>query len=1006
MRHRVARRIRSAAGLAMCLPVALLLCLAAIGCSTKKNTAMSRQWQAFTTRYNVYFNGSEHYNETLKKMEEEYEDDYTRRLLMHPAEARSDEKMPQPSGNFDRTIEKMQKSIQLHSIKKKPAKRSASQKEKEFRAREEFNPFLHNAWLMMGRAQYLNGDFLGAASTFFYISRHFRWLPEVVTEAQLWQARAYCAMGWTYEAENLLVHIKDKHLTNNELRNLYNFVQADYNVLAGNDEKAVPYLEAAAKAAKGTQRNRIYFLLGQTLQRLDRRKDAYAAYRNAGKGMSLSYRAKFNARIRQSEVYTGTNIKGEVNALRAMTRYQRNKEYFDQIYYAIGNLYLSRCDTTEAIASYRKAVKESTRNGIDKALAQIALGNLLFLRGDYVGAQPCYSEAMPQLPETFTDYRLLKRRSDVLDELATYAANLQLQDSLLTLSKLPENEQMKVCQRLADELKKREKESADSARRAEFEANRPQDQQQAGANTPQQYTLNTDKSWYFYNQQAKNAGRTEFQRLWGARKLEDDWRRRDKTSYSLGNEEFDYSAADSTLSGAAADTTQRKEGEPDPLNDPHYPEYYFKNIPHTEAEIQNCNDIIQESLYNLGLVLKDKLEDFPAARRYFLELLSRYPDNVYRLDTYYNLYLMAIRREQISEAEKWRQAILNDFPDSPYGQAMTDPNYFENMRRMDTLQEEIYAEAYADYLGDRNSQVHSLTQQMEEKYPLSRILPKFVFIDALSYLTEKDYVKFRERLEYLLDRWPDTDMTDIAGRILTDVKKGRKLYAGTTNTRGMIWQVRLSNDTTALDSDGKPAAFERDPEKPQLLVLAFALDSVNPNQVLFDVARNNFSWFVVRDYDLEPMSFGNVGLLVIRGFANQRELDHYISIMERENNFDLPEAVRPIPISVANFELLLRQGRSFEEYFRFRDSEENPDETLQEGQPDAAESTAESEQSSAQQIQGEESGQETESPKNSSEENNAEENQSEGNNSEESTEDTATQATVLPCKKYYGPMMR
>ena len=41
---------------------------------------------------------------------------------------------------------------------------------------------------MMGRAQYYNGDFLGAAATFFYISRHFKWLPEVVTEAQLWQA--------------------------------------------------------------------------------------------------------------------------------------------------------------------------------------------------------------------------------------------------------------------------------------------------------------------------------------------------------------------------------------------------------------------------------------------------------------------------------------------------------------------------------------------------------------------------------------------------------------------------------------------------------------------------------------------------------------------------------------------------------------------------------------------------------------------------------------------------
>ena len=126
------------------LPAAILFILSAASCSNKKNTAFSRQWQAFNTRYNVYYNGEEHYKETLKAMEAAYEDDYTRTLLTHPAEARADKKAPQPSGDFKRTIEKMQKAIQLHSIKKKPPKKGSSKKEKEFRAREEFNPFLHS----------------------------------------------------------------------------------------------------------------------------------------------------------------------------------------------------------------------------------------------------------------------------------------------------------------------------------------------------------------------------------------------------------------------------------------------------------------------------------------------------------------------------------------------------------------------------------------------------------------------------------------------------------------------------------------------------------------------------------------------------------------------------------------------------------------------------------------------------------------------------------------------
>ncbi len=898
----------------------ILLCLSMlVACSTKKNTAFSRQWHAFNTRYNVYFNGSEHYKEQLKEMEASYEDDYTRWLMMHPAEAKADPKLPQPSGNFDRTIEKMQKAIQLHSIKKKPRKRTSNQKEKDFRAREEFNPFLHNAWLMMGRAQYLNGDFLGAAATFFYISRHFKWLPNVTTEAILWQARCYCALGWNYEAENLLVHVKEKQLTNKSLRNLYDFVMADYNVKAGNYEAALPYLSAAAKAAHGTQRNRLYFLLGQSYAQLGRKKEAYEAFRKAGSGMGVSYRTKFNARIKQSEVFTGTNIRKEVNSLKSMTRYERNKEYFDQIYYAIGNLYLSRSDTTQAIANYRTAVNKSTRNGIDKALAQLALGNLLFAKGDYVGAQPCYSEAIPQLPESYPDYKKLKLRSDVLDELATYAGNVQLQDSLLALSKLPEAEQMKVCERLAQELKKREKEEADAAKREEYLA---QQQQQGGnnnANAPKQYQLNTDKSWYFYNTVAKNAGKTEFQRKWGARKLEDDWRRRNKTTYSLEEETASEEGNDGNAPNDTTAAPGGKEGEVDKASDPHYAEYYYKNIPHTPEEIQTCNDIIQEGLYNLAIILKDKLGDFNAAAHYFTELNRRYPDNIYRLDAYYNLYLMYIRTGREKEAEQYRQLILTQFSDSPYGIAMQDPAYFDNLRRMNQVQEDMYAEAYTAYLQNDNAAVHTLTARMEQEYPLSKILPKFVFIDALSYFTQKDYDKFKERLTYLLDKWPDTDMTDMAGYILRGINAGRKLQAGTANTRAMLWETRLSNDSVQLGADGTPVNFERDPEKPQLLVLAFPLDSVNPNQVLYDVARNNFSWFVVRDYDLEQMSFGNIGLLIVRGFANMRELEHYRSVMARENNFNLPPAVRPIMISVANFDLLLRQGRSFEDYFRFQE---------------------------------------------------------------------------------------
>ena len=944
------------------LPAILLLMLFMGACSTKKNTASSRNWQAFTTRYNVYYNGKTSFDEQLKIQEGEYEDDYTRMLFTHPAEAFNDPKLPQPKGDFKRTLEKMQKAIQLHSIKKKPVKRGSSKKEKEFREREEFNPFLHNAWLTMGKGQFFSGDFTGSAATFFYISKHFKWLPDVVTEALIWQARSYVALGWDYEAENILHQVKPKMLTNKELTNLYNLVEAAYLVKTAKYKESVPYLEQAAKAAKGSQKNRLYFLLGQVYAQLGNKKSAYDAFKKAGSGVSTAYRTKFNARIKQSEVFSGSNIKGEVRALKAMTRYERNKEYEDQIYYAIGNLYLSRKDTANAKENYIEAVRKSTRNGIDKAMAQLALGAIYFDERDYIKAQPCYSEALPLINNNYPDYALLKRRSDVLDELSVYAGNVHLQDSLLTLSKLSPEEQLAVCERLVEELKKREKEEAQAAAleelKAKQDANAPNpmgNQQSAAAG----FVTNGDNSWYFYNSMTKQAGKTEFQRKWGARRLEDDWRRRNKTVFAYEEveeeEEIEVPDGEATDSVSAAEK-ERVKNE----NDPHNVEYYLKNIPKTEEQIATCNEIIEEGLYNMGIILKDKLEDYPAARGEFNSLIDRYPDNKYMLDVYYNMYLMAVREDNSADAQHWRNLIISRFPDSSYGKAMLDPDYFQKLREMHALQEQMYEEAYEAYLSNQNRIVHGLTEEMETDYPLSPILPKFVFIDALSYLTEGNYAQFKSRLVELLEKWPDTDMTPMAGSIVKNLNAGREPHKGLGNSRGMIWDLRLSdNQDEPVAADGQPANFERDPSKPQYLVIAFPRDSINANQLLYEIARFNFSTFVVEDFDLETMSFGNIGLILVKGFKNLPQLEKYRTVMAA-SDFELPEGARPIMISKANFELLLREGRSFEEYFQFEQQEPEPpipegisdavDAVINDGPSDLSEPSESSEPSEASEI--------------------------------------------------------
>lgn len=911
----------------------LAICVFLGSCGPRKNTALSRNYQAFITRYNIYYNGDEHYKETLSTLEKNYEDDYSQLLYIHPTDAYKNPDSPQPSGDFTRSIEKAQKAIQLRSIKKKPARKAGKSRDPKYKAwmkREEYNPFLHNAWMMMGRSQYNNGDYLGAATTFYYIAKHFNWLPATVTEAKLWQARAYCAMKWDYEAENILSKIPEKALVNGDLQGLYNMVYATLYRQSPTPEKAIPYIKKAIPHSSSVQKSRLNFLLGQLLARTGDKKGAYEAFKKAS-GAHTNYRTQLNARIKQSEVFTGKNIKTEVNSLRRMTRLDRNKDYLDQIYYAIGNLYLSRNDTANAIKNFILAAEKSTRNGIDKAIDQLQLGAIYFAQRRYDLAQPCYAEAIPLLPSNYPGYDSLKLRSDVLDKLALYTQNVILNDSLLRLSEMGEKERAKVIDKIISDLKEKEKKEAEQQKREDYLAQQQSlgnnNQQQGGSTSaPMTFTMNNDDSWYFYNTATRNAGKTDFQKRWGSRKLEDNWRRRNKASFDMA--EFDNPDADNSEEGQDSTNSSREDENGDENtsketvdkeNDPHFPEYYLKQIPFTPEEKLNANDIIQEGMYNIGLILKDDLEDFTEAEHEWNRLLQRYPDNIYRLDIYYNLYLIFMRLGDRTKAEYYRALILQDFKDSKYGEALQDPDYIEHLRSMESKQESLYEEAYTAYLDNRNSTVHEVYRTVKERYPLSKIMPKFMFIEALSYVTDNDAEKFKSTLKELLERYPDTDVTPLASSYLKGLAQGRKLHKGISNARGMVWGRRLSNDSTEVSGDS--LVFDLNPEVPQLLILLYPTDEVSGNELLFNVAKHNFSSFVIKDFDLEPMNFGTLGLLVIKGFANFEELAHYRRVMDASSTLQLPPQVRPVMISVDNFDTLLREGRAFEDYFRYVDNE-------------------------------------------------------------------------------------
>ena len=455
--------------------VTLLLTAAVImaaGCSVQKNTARSRAWQSFTAKYNTYYNGKQAFIDGMLEKEKGNKDDFTGTLPMFTVANKKSRELGK--GKFATTIEKMEKTIKQHSIKARPEwkkNRRKTQKDVEWLSRREYNPFLWKAWLMLGQAQYQSGDFDQAAATFSYVSRLYQTQPAINGQARAWLARCYTGLDWLYDAEDVI---------RNQLRDTihyaaqpaWNQTLADYYLRNGNTVQALPYLKKAIKSERRkTQKARLWFVMAQSLSSLERYKEAYSAYRHVI-NQNPPYEVEFNARIAQTEVLAamGGNSRSTarkmIGRLKRMAISDKNKDYLDQVYYAIGNIYLAQADTMNAIDAYEKGNEKATRSGTEKGVLLLTLGNIYWQKERYNDAQRCYGEAIGLLDKDRPDYEELAERSKVLDELVPHTDAVHLQDSLQELAKMPEKDRLEAIDRVIKELKRKEKEAADKEREA------------------------------------------------------------------------------------------------------------------------------------------------------------------------------------------------------------------------------------------------------------------------------------------------------------------------------------------------------------------------------------------------------------------------------------------------------------------------------------------------------------------------------------------------------------
>jgi len=888
-----------------------MLCLTALSsCALKKNTSLTRFWHSLNTRYNIYYNGAQAYIEGSKEKEKGNKDNYTEQIPLYTVSNKSSRDLGK--GNFETAITKAEKAIQLHSIKTKPEwnkERRKTPEDIEWLSRKEYNPFLWRAWMLMGRSQFYKGEFDEAAATFNYMSRLYKGQPSIYGKARAWLAKCYIESGWIYDAEDVIRN-QMRDSIDWRAQKEWDYTLCDYYLHTGDLTKSAEYLRKVIRhEMRRKQRAREYFLLGQIEAAQGHKQQAYEAFRKVTR-MNPPYELQFNARIAMTEVLAEGQSRKMISRLRRMARNENNKDYLDQVYYAMGNIYLAEKDTANAIAAYEKGNEKATRAGVEKGVLLLHLGDLYWIKEKYGDAKRCYGEAIGLLDKERPDYEQLSKRSKVLDELVPYTDAIYLQDSLLALSEMPEKERLEAIDRVIKELKRKEKEEQAKLTDAEVEKRKqqyalPEQQKQPETKGALPAAGAKGGAWYFYNSQAVMQGKQAFQRTWGRRENVDDWRRNNRTVVADNTEEIDESqlTEEQRDSLAAVRDQVKEEEETDSAQfDPHRREYYLAQIPFTEEQKAECHNIIKEGLFKSGVIFKDKLDNLRLSEKQFDRLRRDYDDYEPKDETYYHLFLLHSRKGDHDVAKTFIDSLTEYCPDSKYTVLLTDPYFEENARFGKHIEDSLYGATYEAFKEDRFQEVYANAAISEKRFPLGDNRDRFLFFYGMARLNDGQPDSCVAAMEKVVSDYPQSPVSEMAGMIINGVRSGRQIYGGKFDLSD-VWNRRgitLGND--AIDTT---RTFSKERNTEFAFLMAYAPDSVNENQLLFQMARYNFTSFMVRSFDIDIENSYGMHHMIVSGFRNFDEARQYSRLLlQQEGVRRVMGKARPIVISEENLQLI------------------------------------------------------------------------------------------------------
>ena len=721
-------------------------------CSVEKNTGLSRFYHNLTSNYNIYFNGRQAYLEGMERIRDACDNDYATLIPLFEYSDRDAARAG--SAEMERAIVKASKLISLHSMTAKPEmdnNKQLSDREKEFYERKEYNEWVDDSYLLMGKARLVSHELADARVSLLHNIRESH-DEQMRNESRIWLARTYLELENYQEANRILTEMELQD-SGKDLLAAYYLTLADMHIRQQNYEKALEPLSAALDNIRSkSEKNRPAFILARLYELTGNSTEAAASYKKV-LNLNPPYEMEFAARIGRAGVFdVSTGDTREIRKeLDKLLRDAKNKEYRDQIYFAHGELSMREGDTEEAIEYFRQSAAISTSNSSQKGRSYLRLAEYYFARPDYHRAKIYYDSTVTFLDENYPGYNEYYNRSLNLDELVSWLDVISRQDSLRYVASLPPSEIDNIINGIIQKVEQEER-LANAPQEDRYNMGRFYENQRRFRDN-----INATGEWYFYNQQALSFGRTEFGNRWGDRELEDNWRRRNKSSTA---------AVNSPTEGG----TDQPEGQGQAPTGIKSKEYYLKNLPMTDSLVIESERMTAEALYNSALIYHEKFSNDDRATEAYTSYLERFPDHYMAARAMYNIYNIN-KTGDPGLARSYKELLIEKYPESEYAMILSDPGYLEKKSGEAARAEEIYNEAYRAWKNGDYAATIAICSNARDQFPGSDLLPKFMLLEAYAMAPRVSDKDLREKLVLIRDGFPGTEEAGRATGIIASLDK-------------------------------------------------------------------------------------------------------------------------------------------------------------------------------------------------------------------------------------------